>query len=74
MLDGLIDRETFLAEKAKIMNHKRTLDEQRPDSVETHYTWLEPFENWLKEPGNAGETLQTGSLHEKKTLALKIFG
>ncbi len=73
-LDGALDRETYLAEKAKIFSNKKTLEEQSPSSVETHYPWLEPFENWLKEAGNAGKVVKTGSLHEKKRLASKIFG
>jgi hypothetical protein len=73
-LDGVLDRETYLAEKAKIMSNKKSLEEQSPDSVATHNSWLEPFENWLKEAGNAGKVVETGSLHEKKKLASKIFG
>ena len=73
-LDGLIDRETFAAEKAKAMSQKKLLEEQKEAHATGRANWLEPFQNWILTAKNTGEIAVSGSLQEKRDLALKIFG
>ncbi len=73
-LDELIDRETFTAEKAKLMSQKKTLEEQKVAQAAGRVDWLEPFQNWIITAKNAGQIAVSGSLQEKRDLALKVFG
>jgi len=73
-LDGLVERETFTAEKAKLMSQKKTLEEQKNHLMTGRADWLEPFQNWISAARNAGEIALRGSPQEKKVLAHKVFG
>ena len=73
-LDELIDRETFAAEKAKLMSQKKTLEEQKARLTAGRADWLEPFKEWILTAKNAGEIAVSGSLEEKRVLAQKVFG
>jgi site-specific DNA recombinase len=74
LLDGLIDRETFTVEKAKLMSQKKTLEEQIKALSGNPKVWLEPFQNWVISARNAGETAVSGTLQEKRVLAQQVFG
>jgi hypothetical protein len=73
-LDELIDRDTFTAEKAKLMSQKKTIEEQKAAHTAGRANSLEPFQNWILTAKNAGEIAVSGSLQEKRGLASKIFG
>jgi hypothetical protein len=73
-LDGIIDRETYVAEKAKGMSQKKSLEEQNTALSTGRANWLEPFQNWIIAARNAGEIAVNGSPQEKKVLAQKVFG
>ena len=74
-LDGVIDRDTFTAEKAKMMTNKKSLQEQSSASVaQPRASWLEPMRKWVNDAKNVGKTIQTGSLQEQRALALQVFG
>ena len=73
-LDDLVDRETFAAEKAKLMSQKKTLEEQKERLIAGRADWLEPFQSWILTAKTTGEIAVTGSLEDKKGLALEIFG
>ena len=73
-LDGIIDRDTYVAEKAKGMSQKKSLEEQSSALLKGRADWLEPFQNWVLTAKNAGEIAVSGSLQEKRVLALKVFG
>ncbi len=73
-LDGIIDRETYIAEKAKGMSQKKSLEEQSAALSAGRANWLEPFQNWIITARNAGEIAVKGSPQEKKVLAQKVFG
>ncbi len=74
LLDGLIERETFTTEKAKLMSRKKTLEEQIKALSGNPKVWLEPFQNWILTARNAGEIAISGSLQEKRVLAQQVFG
>jgi site-specific DNA recombinase len=73
-LDQLIDRETFAVEKAKLMSQKKTLEEQKTRLKAGRANWLEPFQEWILTAKNADKIAESGSLQEKRVLALKVFG
>ena len=73
-LDELIDRETFTAEKSRLMSQKKTLEEQGKALSSGRADWLEPMQNWVLTAKNAGEIAVSGSLQEERVLALKVFG
>ena len=73
-LDGVIDRETYVAEKAKGMSQKKSLEEQSSALLKGRADWLEPFQSWILTARNAGEIADKGSLQEKRVLAQKVFG
>jgi site-specific DNA recombinase len=73
-LDEIIDREIYVAEKAKGMSQKKSLEERSTALLKGRADWLEPFQNWILTAKNAGEIAVSGSLQEKRVLALKVFG
>ena len=73
-LDEIIDRETYVAEKAKLMSQKKSLQEQSTALLTGRADWLEPFQNWILTAKNAGEIAVSGSPQERKVLAQKVFG
>jgi hypothetical protein len=73
-LDGVIDRNDYTAEKAKLMSQKKSLEEQSSTLLRGRADWLEPFQNWILTAKNAGEIAVSGSPQEKKVLAQKVFG
>ena len=73
-LDGIIDREAYVAEKAKGMSQKKSLEEQSSALLKGRADWLEPFQKWILTAKNAGEIAIEGSLEEKRVLAQQVFG
>ena len=73
-MDGIIDRETYVAEKSKGMSQKKSLEEQSNALLKGRADWLEPFQSWILTARNAGEIAVKGSLQEKRVLAQKVFG
>ena len=73
-LDEIIDRDTYVAEKAKWMSQKKTLEEQANALLKGRANWLEPFQSWILTARNAGEIAVNGSPQEKKVLAQQVFG
>ena len=73
-LDGMIDRETYVAEKAKGMSQKKSLEDQSNALLKGRADWLEPFQKWILTAKNAGEIAVSGSLQEKRVLAQEVFG
>ena len=73
-LDERIDRETFAAEKAKLMSQKKTLEEQKTRLKAGRADWLEPFQEWILTAKDAGKIAESGSLQAKRVLALKVCG
>jgi hypothetical protein len=73
-LDGIIERETYVAEKAKRMSQKKSSEEQSTALSTGRANWLEPFQSWILTARNAGKIVVGGSPQEKKVLARKVFG
>jgi len=73
-LDGIIDRETYVTEKAKGMSQKKTLEEQSAALSAGRANWLELFRKWILAAKNAGKIAVSDSLQEKRVLALEVFG
>ena len=73
-MDEIIDRDTYVAEKAKWMSQKKSLEEQATALLKGRANWLELFQSWILTARNAGEIAVNGSPQEKKVLAQKVFG
>jgi site-specific DNA recombinase len=73
-LDAVIEREIYLAEKAKILSRRKTLHEQIENCVQAKNDWLEPFKEWILTAKTTGKIAKTGSLLEKRVLAQEVFG
>jgi multimeric flavodoxin WrbA len=56
------------------MSQKKTLEEQIAALSAGRADWLEPFQKWILTAKNAGEIAVSGSLQEKRVLALEVFG
>ena len=73
-LDGVIEREEFTVEKARLMSQKRSLEEQSTALLGRQPKWVEPFQKWILIAKTAGEVAQSGSLQQKRVLAEQVFG
>jgi site-specific DNA recombinase len=73
-LDGVLEREEYTAEKAKLMSRKKSLQGERDDLAQGQAMWIEPLKEWILTAKNAGEIAMRGSSQEKKALAQQVFG
>ena len=73
-LDGVIERNDYTAEKAKLMSQKKTLEEQSTALLTGQANWIELLQSWILTARSAGEIAVKGSPQEKKALAQKVFG
>ena len=73
-LDELIDRQTYLANKADLMSEKKSLEEQMSDIALKQSTWVEPMTKWLDKAISICEIAHTDDFSAKKTLLREIFG
>ncbi len=55
LLDGVVERDEYAAEKIKLMSQKKTLEDQNRALSAGRSTWLEPFTEWILSPKNAWE-------------------
>jgi site-specific DNA recombinase len=74
LLDGIVERDTYITEKAKLMSQRRSLEEQAKALQQGHAVWLEPFKEWILTAKHAGQIAIEGSLDSKRGLAKKVFG
>jgi hypothetical protein len=73
-LDAVIEREEYTGEKTKLMSQKKSLEGQMAALSAGRSDWIEPFTEWVLSAKNAGKVAESGSLPEKRVLALKVFG
>ena len=73
-LDGVIEREDYSAEKAKLMSRKKSLQEERDALAQGQIPWFEPLKKWILAAKNAGNIALSGSHADKKVLAQQVFG
>ena len=73
-LEQIIERETYLEKKSKLMSQKKTLEEQIIKFEQKQNDWLEPFKEWINKAQNAPKIARDKSLFTKKALAEEIFG
>ena len=78
LLDGYleqdIERETYRAEKAKLLSEKKSLEEQMTRFEQKQNDWVEPMEKWLNYVQNIEKIAKNSNLLEKKIAAKEIFG
>ena len=73
-LDQDIEREIYLAEKAKLLSTKKSLEEEMTSFSHKQNDWLEPFQNWLKVAQGLDKIASDSDLFAKKVCAKEIFG
>ena len=73
-LDQDIEREIYLAKKAKLMSEKKSLEGQIISLEQKRTDWLEPMREWIKEAENLPKIAQENDLFAKKVMAKEIFG
>ncbi|MDR1300680.1 MAG: recombinase family protein, partial [Candidatus Nomurabacteria bacterium] len=73
-LDGVIEREIYVAKKAEIMSEKKTFEEQISDLSLGVCGWVEPLKNWLKTAVSLCEIAKSDDQIAKKNRLLEIFG
>ncbi len=73
-LDGVLERDIYTQEKAKIMSHKKTIEEQMSDLALGTLEWVEPLNNWLEKAVSICKIAQSTDQNAKKSLLLEIFG
>jgi DNA invertase Pin-like site-specific DNA recombinase len=73
-LEQDIERETYRAEKAKLLSEKKSLEEQMARLEQKQNDWLEPFQNWIKSASTLVKIARDSDLLSKKVAAKEIFG
>ena len=78
LLDGYleqdIERETYRAEKAKLMSEKKSLEEQIVKLKQKQNDWVEPMRNWINYAQTLEKIASDGNLFEKKVASKEVFG
>jgi hypothetical protein len=69
-----LNARAYVAEKAKGMSQKKSLEEQIGALLKGRADWLEPFQNWIITARNAGEIAIADSFLQKRVLTLEVFG
>ena len=73
-LDQDIDKESYRAEKSKLLSEKKSLEEEISRNQQKQKHWLEPMEKWIKDAGNMEKIALDSNLFAKKVAAKEIFG
>jgi len=73
-LDGVVEREVYVAKKAEIMSKKKSLEEKISDFTLGQIDWVEPLKNWLDKAVSICKIAKSDDQNAKKSLLLEIFG
>jgi len=72
-LDREIDADTYARRKGKLLSGKKTIEETLAEIAMGRKGWLEPMKDWVLTASNMAKNVETGSLHEIRGLARKVF-
>ena len=73
-LDQPVDRETFVETNNELVKEKKKIQAQIAVYECNQNPWFEPFKRWVSMAQQVRKIAETGSPHEKKSLALQMFG
>ena len=73
-LDSIVDRDSYLAGKEKLLEEKKVLKERIAKTATHRKPWIEPYRKWVKTAKKGAEIVVSGSPQEKKAYALEVFG
>ena len=73
-LDGVIERDIYVAKKAELMSEKKSLEEKMSDFTLGQIDWVEPMQKWLEKAVAICKIAQSPDLNAKKSLLLEIYG
>jgi hypothetical protein len=71
-LEGIIEKDTYLEKKEKLILKKGDLEEQSKQFGDKTLVWLEPMTRWLEAARHAGEISKSENYHEIKSFVEKI--
>jgi len=74
LLEQDIERETYRAEKAKLLSEKKSLEEQKTRFEQKQNDWVEPMANWLNYAQNLEKIARDSDLFTKKVATEQVFG
>ncbi len=73
-LNREIDRELYIRKQNELQSERGTLRAEIRSMEQGRSYWLEPVKNWLKTAQQVDKIVLGGSAHEKRGLAVEIFG
>jgi hypothetical protein len=71
-LEGIIEKDSYLEEKEKLIIKKGRLEEQSKQFGDKGIVWLEPMSRWLEAARHAGEISESDNYKEIKMFVEKI--
>ena len=71
-LEGIIEKDSYLEEKEKLIIKKGRLEEQSKQFGDKAIVWLEPMTRWLEAARHAGEISKSENYREIKLFVEKI--
>jgi len=71
-LEGIIEKDSYLEEKEKLIIKKSRLEEQSKQFGDKAIVWLEPMTKWLEAARHAGEISESENYKEIKLFVEKI--
>ena len=72
LLDGSIEKETYLAKKDELIKTKTDLNKRKSDFGRKGNNWIEPLEEWILSAHHAEKLASSNDFDEIKSFAEKI--
>jgi site-specific DNA recombinase len=70
----IINRDEFMQQQVSLHNERVNLQKQISETESRRGFWLEPMRTFIKTAQNARFVAESGTKHDKKRLAVEIFG
>ena len=71
-LEDIVDKESYLAKKAELINHKAQISEQMEEIRNKGNNWLEPMRNFILQSRQAKKAAQEGNPMKIRTFLKNI--
>ena len=72
LLDGIIDKETYLKKKDELIKQKIELEQRQSHFGQRAKLWIEPMRDWLEMAHKAGKLALSNDYQDKKQMMEKI--
>ena len=74
LLDGNIDRATYVQKQNELQSERATLKAKMQEIEQGQFAWLEPVRKWIKTAQRVHEITSSGTTGELRALAVEVFG